>query len=202
MKPPSRTPPATSEGRSIYVPKTYWEERGKGYSVGIANVKQDVEHLAACISAVNPASILDVGSGWGRIYSVLQRHDLVDAGMYFMVDISDSMRHHCREKTGIMPDPWDGKFLPYADHSFDMVLSFQVMLHVPPTDVERFLAEHVRVSRRWIYIATAGIVRKPLARHCFSHDYVKLLAAHNVRLIDVHPCDGGKTMHWVLEKNR
>jgi len=196
MKPPARTPPAPP----IYVPKQYWEERGNGYSVGIQNVKQDIEHLALFISTVGPQTILDVGSGWGRVYATLHRHNLADPSMYYMVDFADSMRRNCHARTGILPDPWDGKFLPYADQYFDMVLSFQVMLHVPPTDIRLFLAEHIRVARRWVYIDTAGIVRKRLADHCFHHDYVGLFAAHGARLLDVNQCGGGKTMQWILEK--
>lgn len=45
----------------------------------------------------------------------------------------------------------DGRFLPFRDGSFDLVLSNAVVEHVGGlTDQHQFVAEHVRVGRRWV----------------------------------------------------
>ena len=192
--------PHPTERLDVYVPQYYWNERGKNYPVGIANIKKDVEHLGNWISEVDPDSILDVGSGWGRVYSALHRYGLVDHSMYFMADFSDNMRKNCHARTGILPDLWDGRHLPYKDNAFDIVLSIEVMLHVRPDDINLFIAEHVRVATRWVYIITAGIIWRKPASHCFHHDYLALFAAQGLHLGGVGVSGGGKTMHWRLRK--
>lgn len=187
---------------AAYSPQRYWNQRGKNYPVGIGNIKGDLEHLGNWLNEIGPASILDVGSGWGRVFLALNQYGLVDPSMYFMVDFAESMRKNCYARTRIRPDSWDGKKLPYPDNTFDMVLSIEVMLHVPPADIDLFLKEHIRVATRWVYIITAGIIWKKPAPHCFHHDYLKLFATQGLRLAGTAVSGGGKTIHWVLRKGR
>ena len=178
-------------------PKTYWQSRGTNYPVTVAKMEDEMSILATWVKA-HPGSILDVGSGWGRVYLYLKERGL--AGDYTMVDFVDSMREGCQKQTGILPDKWDGKHLPYPDRAFDLVLSVEVLLHVLPADIGRVLAEHARVSRRWLYIVTIGTCYKLLGEHCFWHDYLKLFSDAHLYVADARFFRRGLGVHWILEK--
>ena len=183
-------------------PHDYWQNRGitHGATSIPKKVKGEVETLATWIAVHSVKSILDIGSGWGRIYFYLKEQRLADN--YTMVDFVDSMREGCRRRTGILPDKWDGETLPYANDSFDLVLSVEVLLHVPPTDIGQMLAEHVRVSRRWLYIMTLGTCYAPLSEHCFWHDYLKLFSEAKLCVVDARFWQQGLHVHWILEKSK
>ena len=178
-------------------PREYWQNRGTNYPVTVAKMEDEMAHLASWLK-VHPGNILEVGSGWGRVYAYLKANGL--AADYKMVDFVDSMREGCQQKTGILPDKWDGRLLPYPDKSFDLVLSVEVLLHVPPADIARILAEHARVSRQWLYIVTVGTCYKPLGVHCFWHDYLRLFSDTHLYVIDAHFFRRGLRVHWILEK--
>jgi len=179
-------------------PQAYWQTRGASYAVTTAKIEAEMAHLAAWLAKCNPDSILDVGSGWGRVYLYLKEHGLKAA--YTMVDFADSMRQGCQRRTGTLPDAWGGKALPYPNKAFDLVLSVDVLLHIPPADIERVFAEHVRVSRRWLYVTTSGTIYRPLARHCFWHDYLKLFSDNKLYVTDAKFWQRGMRIHWILEK--
>ena len=184
---------------SDFDPHEYWQNRGANYPVTVAKMESEMESLAAWIAEHKPASILDVGSGWGRVYNHLKVNGL--ATNYTMVDFVDSMRRGCQDATGVLPDKWDGVTLPYADKSFDLVLSIEVLLHVPPADIGQVIAEHARVSKKWVYVTTMGACYKPLASHCFWHDYLKLFS-ENKLYVDAQFWRHGMRIHWILEKFR
>ena len=179
-------------------PHTYWQNRGTSYAVTTAKVEGEMESLAAWIAGHKPASILDVGSGWGRVYSYLKAQGI--KADYTMVDFVDSMRQGCQDATSILPDKWDGVTLPYSDKSFDLVLSVDVLLHVPPSTIGRVFAEHARVSKRYLYIITNGTVYKPLADHCFWHDYLRLFSEAKLYIAGARFWRRGMRVHWILEK--
>lgn len=45
----------------------------------------------------------------------------------------------------------DGRALPYADGSFDVVMTSGTLMHIPPGARALFVSECYRVARRWIY---------------------------------------------------
>lgn len=103
--------------------------------------------------------LLDLPCGTGRLSGML-----VDAGYgYTGADLSPSMLEVSREKWRDKPDAKfvqaDGEALPFADGSFDAVLTVRFLNLVPSEPRRRILAEMRRVSRRWIVIAS-GYFRK------------------------------------------
>lgn len=177
-------------------PAVYWQVRGEQF--GFDTTVKDAEFacLEQWLDAEKPDSILDVGSGHGYLYLALK--DRVES--YQMIDFVNSMRHGCLEKTGILPDYWDGHTLPYEDRSFDLVLSFDVLLHIPPRDIKAIFAEHARVARRWLYIATNGVVHYSMARWCFWHDYMALFDTNRLRPQQATLFNEGKRIHWAVKK--
>lgn len=182
---------------SEYEPAEYWQRRGRCYCG--RPIPREIEALAGWARAPSIRDILEIGPGWGRIYVSLGHRGILEGKTFRMVDFVESMRDHCERATGIRPDLWDGVRLPYADRQFDLVILFSVLLHVPPADIDRVWAEAVRVSRRWVYVATMGpAVGGPLATHCFHHDYDRILE-HGARLLERYAFDDARRMHYILQ---
>src|SRR5690606_5265129 len=57
--------------------------------------------------------------------------------------------HYLRGLEGTTLVQGSGALLPFADQSFDLVLTSAVILHNPPEIAERIRREIVRVARRW-----------------------------------------------------
>jgi SAM-dependent methyltransferase len=83
--------------------------------------------------------VLDVG---GR--TALLREFLPDDGVQ-LVDLEVS------EERGLVLG--DGSRLPFAAGAFDVVAAFDTLEHVPVDRREPFVAECLRVSRRWVFLA-------------------------------------------------
>lgn len=177
----------------MYDARQFWERRGRNYRT--PDQSQELVAVAEMVRATAPANILDVGSGYGRMYEYLKPLGLTEN--YTMCDFADSMRHRCERETGILPDDWDGITLPYADDSFDLVFTFSVFLHVIPEHVRGFFAEQARVSRRYIYVATLREWEGTLGSHCFVHDYLKLFEESRFKVVREHKF--GKRSHWLVE---
>jgi len=162
--------------------------------------------MLAWLQEIQPQSILEVGAGTGWVYDRLVTVGL--AKRLVMCDFVESLRRNCFHRIGVLPDLWDGRVLPYADASYEMVLSYNVLLHVPPADIENFFAEQLRVAARWIFAATLFSHTGALATHCFVHDYEALFnqfglvvekewkapAAHRRR------CEKSMHVQWLLRK--
>ena len=185
-----------------YDPKTYWEERGKDYSVSV-DTSDELRNLAKLrlLHGRYMDSVLEMGSGYGRIYSYLNAQGLLEDSDYSMCDISESMIKECYKRTGIHPLLWDGKTLPYENNKFDWLISFSVLLHVPPSDLKDHFAECLRVCKKYLYIATYNGPAKRLAKHNFAHDYQELFSALDVKILNEKTFRNGLRVNWLLKKN-
>lgn len=155
-------------------------------------------NLQHWLRELDPATILEVGSGWGRITKLIQVLELADR--YTACDFTEHQRQQCQRHTGILPDPWDGVKLPYDDNAFDLVLSFDVLLHVPPVGVVDFVAEHARVARRWLFVASMDARSgREVAAHSFVHDNELLFSLAHLSVFDVKEFKPSRA-HWVLTK--
>jgi SAM-dependent methyltransferase len=86
--------------------------------------------------------ILDLGSGTGRIAGTLARRANLVA-----VDLSTSSLILNRRAHGIPVAAADSKDLPFADQTFDAIVSCQVLQHLLPHDLEATLLACRRVLR-------------------------------------------------------
>jgi SAM-dependent methyltransferase len=118
---------------------------------GRGEVQVDTHDLAAlrlerCLAALAGATgaLLEIGCGAGRNLRAFRRYrpDLVLHG----VDLSQIALDEARRAGGrITYTPGDALHLPYPDHSFDIVVLFDLLEHVP--DVGRAVAEIARVLK-------------------------------------------------------
>ena len=187
----------------MYEPKTYWNAVGKDYRAKSERV-DELFNLEKCIRRYVPLeeNILEVGSGNGRVYHFLRERMPEIEGRYKMCDFVDSFRNACRQRTGILPRRWNGKTLPYSDGKFNLVVSFSVLLHVPSSDIERFIKAHIRVSSRYLFIATWYEVGDDWVSQgpYFRHDYFSLFEENNLRVAETLKCSNPRRANWLLEK--
>jgi len=185
-----------------YNPKKYWTDRGKDYSVS-ADTSSELKNLSSLVLEYGQPGdlIMEIGSGYGRIYDYLLMKGYLKDKAYFMCDISETMIQECKERTKIEPALWDGIKIPHCDNTFDMVISFSVMLHVPPFEIFNHFKESVRVCKKYLYVATYCGPSKGLSKHCFRHDYDLLIEHFGLKIVDAKPFMGGLRINWLLEKS-
>jgi len=186
----------------VYNPEKYWQHRGIQYNA--PNEKEEeLENLKNLIlTHPDIHNILDIGSGYGRVFSYLLNKFAINSSSYTMCDFVDSMRYNCLRDTGKLPDSWDGKILPYKDNEFNLVISFSVLLHVPIKDIEQLFKEHARVVKQegYIFVATYWGGLDKLAEHCFEHPYCKIFKANGLEIIDEKFFMDGLRVNYLLRK--
>ena len=177
----------------MYDARDFWERRGRDFRP--VSMPLELAAIAETVRGLNMPNILEVGPGYGRVYEYLKPLGLAEN--YAMCDFVDSMRHRCEERTGVLPDHWDGITLPYEDGSFDLVLTLSVFLHVVPEHVQGFFTEQARVTRRYIYVATLREWGGTLGSHCFVHDYPRLFAEAEFKIVRERRFK--ERSHWLAE---
>jgi SAM-dependent methyltransferase len=182
-----------------YDPITYWDARASSYAPGDCGVLG--ENLTIWIARYWPPidNFLDVGSGEGRIYELVTGNWAV---VYHMVDVAPEMVRKCQFQTQQPVALWDGATLPYIDNTFDWVLSFSVLLHVPPADIAQHIAELARVSRRFVFVSTYTGIVGDLAPHCFRHPYERLFGEMGLSIVEKCRFKGEKQTQWLLRKGK
>ena len=114
------------------------------------------EFLRPLFAAVRPRNALDVGCGVGELVKQLRQEGIQSYG----IDLPSNSTHWAM--AGAEPDSMfgaDARQLPFADNSFDLVMSFGVIEHIGTVnghctlsdtyveDRRRYAAEIVRVTR-------------------------------------------------------
>ena len=178
----------------MYDPKQYWEERGKDYRASNPTWEEESKTLRGYYLFLNdftPHTTLEVGSGYGRIYELLGHPMLMD-----MCDISTTMAEKCMEITQRIVYNWDGITLPFKDNSYDLVISYSVLLHVPPDQIRNHISELLRVGKE-VYIATYSGIQS--GEHYFAHDYLELFKQLEAELVSCKTF-GENRVHYVVRK--
>ena len=117
--------------------QTYEKQRHHGYHVLI----DDLE-LEAAAPHVGAGPVLEAGCGTGLILRRLQQLNLGQATVG--IDLSAGMLQVARSR-GLRIAQASVDALPFPDDSFDTVVSFKVLAHVP--EIQRALVELGRVTR-------------------------------------------------------
>jgi SAM-dependent methyltransferase len=110
-----------------------------------------LEYVAALLSVVRAKSVLDVGSGSGRVVRFLRQRcpDLQVEG----VEPVSELREQAQALGTVLHDG-SGENLPFNDGSFDVVTSFGVLHHVP--DPVPIITDLTRVARSGVMISDAN----------------------------------------------
>ena len=124
-----------------YDPVIYWSQRDYN-QLEFQNPLEE-EYMISVLQELEPADIVEIGPGVGRIYMSLRRNGFDRNYMAF--DISRKCMEGHEENTGYRPIEWDGKILPVLieEKEWDLCISFNVLLHVPPEDILDHLEERL-----------------------------------------------------------
>lgn len=91
---------------------------------------------------LKPGKVLDVGCGLGYMVDYLRRLGIeaygIDNSRYAVANTLPSVRSYIKEG--------NIQAIPFADNSFDLVITFDVLEHIPKNDLARAIAECTRVS--------------------------------------------------------
>jgi SAM-dependent methyltransferase len=107
--------------------------------------RRDTQHTVGLVSphVARGAAVLDVGCGEGYVAAELARRE----ADVTTIDIVDIRRVECGPF-----QRFDGDYLPFRDHQFDLVMLNFVLHHVPDDRKIGLLREAARVSRDKVFI--------------------------------------------------
>lgn len=160
----------------IYDPAAYWQERGLTYEAKFREGRYaEQEHeLTRLLDGLEFESVLEVGCGFGRIGELV--HRLRPAAPYTGIDLSPDMLALASERvpTGEFHQSALADYRP--GHKFDLVLAVEVLMHVPPDELDRTVRKLLRLTGRHLVTVdwTTPLPRMKTAAHNFLHDYAVL----------------------------
>lgn len=120
------------------------------------------------ISMLKPSSILEIGVGNKTLSSYLKNNG-------FKVTTSDFNKQ-------LKPDyVADATNLPFEDSSYEMVVSFQLLEHLPWKKVKEAVYEMLRVSKKYVIVSVPHLslhfdflFKVPLFNYLFSIPFIRL----------------------------
>lgn len=156
----------------IYDPIPYWQERGKTYEAAFRpdRYRDQERALRRVLAGIPFRTVLEVGCGFGRIAKLVT--DLRPGVEYTGIDLSPDMLASARQKVPA------GRFLRsslrnVAVRQYDLVIAVEVLMHVPPKNVEAAMRKLRALGRHVVTVDWTTPVTKP-APHNFLHDYSAL----------------------------
>lgn len=175
----------------MFDPNAYWRHRGKSYigeqRLGGVYYRQQEEFITATVAALKPASILEVGCGFGRVTRCIAR--ALPETHITAVDLSDAQvrnaREYCQGLQRVQFSEYDlysGQSFP--DDYYDLAIAMEVFQHHASASVARFLSNLLRVSPRVLHDFNLG--EKPgdfTAEHCFAHDWPEIYQGIGVEVV-------------------
>jgi len=129
-------------------------EFGKGVNTALEMAYKTPDIIAARLAVVNALAlqpgqnVLDIGSGPGLLARDIAQH-VGSTGSMLGIDLADNMlasaTELCKDLPWVRFEKSDAMSLPYADNSFDRLVSTQVYEYV--SDLDGALAEFSRVLK-------------------------------------------------------
>lgn len=143
--------------RAIYSdPRDYWTLRGGMEYLteqeGQPARTQRSLWLAGKVASCQPLSILEVGCGYGKQIKnirALISNDVSITGVDYSPSQLSLAEKHLADQKNIRLARASGERLPFADETFDLVLTSAVILHNPPHIAEKIRQEILRVTKKW-----------------------------------------------------
>jgi len=135
-------------------PHKYWTLRGGhdyfGEQEGQPGRTMRAQWIARSIARYRPSSVLEIGCGYGKLLGELRKAlDIPLVGIDFSPTQLAMAREYLGDRPGISLLLGRGEELPFADRSFDLVVTSAVILHNPPGVADRIRREVIRVGRRF-----------------------------------------------------
>lgn len=133
-------------------PREYWTLRGGpeycAEQEGQRARTLRAEWIAERVVELRPESVLEVGCGYGKLLGAMrERTGARLVGLDFSPTQLELARARLSGARAIDLIHGSGDRLPFADRSFDVVVTSAVILHNPPAIADRMRSEIVRVAR-------------------------------------------------------
>ena len=166
----------------------YWIQRGKGYLMEFQNHpraitrfrKKHEKLILDVLGAQKPfKSVLEVGCGFGRITRLILA-TFPDIEKYTAIDISPDQIRNAKH---IANSPLvEFQIINYEDmdwelNEFDIVLSVELLMHIPPERVGMYLSKMVLQAKKAVVNADwydDNKVGECKGGYCFIHPYKEL----------------------------
>lgn len=180
--------------RLLYAdPRDYWTLRGGDdyFREQEGQPARDLRArwMAERVAGYRPASILEVGCGYGKQLRALRRClDLPLHGVDFSPSQIGQARRYLEGVDGVSLALASGARLPFPDRSFDLVLTSAVILHNPPEVAEAIRREVVRVARRW----AAHNEDTDVTYNRYGYDTAAWYAERGLRVVECGPIPVGE----------
>jgi SAM-dependent methyltransferase len=140
--------------------------------------------VAERVAAYRPQSILEVGCGYGRVLRELEsRLEIPLAGIDFSLTQLQKAHQFLPRSSLATLILGRGERLPFADQSFDMVLTSAVILHNPPPAALAIRREVMRVARRF----AAHSEETDVSYNRFGYDTAAWYRARGIELAESGP---------------
>jgi phospholipid N-methyltransferase len=163
-------------------PRQYWRDHGADIARAASSNDQlrAEEQLVRVLARIkHPRSILEIGPGKGRITTILR--SLWPDAAYTAVEIG-------REQAGFVAMLWPESNvinLPIQDweppgvEQFDLVITSEVLMHIPPDEVGPVIEKLLRCTRRHLvlleWMPLSWELAQPVGEHNWPHDYLSYL---------------------------
>ena len=161
--------------------KDYWLWRGEKYChephLRHPRYRDQERFIVDTVKAFEPKKILEIGCGFGRVTRCLA--EAMPECRILGVDISPAQInnahvHCCLHANAEFTE--DATFRPRVD----MVCAFEVLLHVPPDELQDMIAGIFKAAPVFIHDFDRDPSGDP-GRHVFNHDYPAVYAAMGLK---------------------
>lgn len=196
--------PRLSTGEST----AYWKERGRGYAAELSAPKlrpryeEQARELLDVLRGLEFRSVGEVGCGFGRIGMALKDcFNVVWTGFDLSRDQLTTLRSRSAPLGARAVVASAGR-LPLGDEIVDLVLTVEMMMHIPPERVKTVMAELFRVARR--YVVHLDWYEDYLPGYetgwCWMHDYPGLWQSMGVTPRQIRVRSTGIQSVFIVEK--
>ncbi|MCG2692428.1 class I SAM-dependent methyltransferase [Microgenomates group bacterium] len=184
-------------------PHVYWQLKAGSFLKDSWQKRLFPQHqwLLQTIQTLQPHSILEVGCGFGRNLKFLTDNGII-ANRLTGVDISSVLLAQARLSKSVRLIRANVLSLPFSSHSFDLVFTHGLLMHLNPRQLPRALTELTRVSKKHL-ILIEEIRSRPRQLNYFTwaHDYEKMIANLPVETKFVYTDQKLKLRYMHLQKN-
>ena len=166
----------------------YSWERGEEEWTASNEWKQSVIELILLRNIPPDPVALEIGPGFGR----WTRKLIEMSSRVIVVDVAEKCIEHCKEIFGDNDNVEfhvnDGRSLEFVDdNTVDYIWSFDVFVHIEPTDVEAYVQEFQRILRNdGVAVIHHGIIGKTIFEWRSSltlQAFTEILKKHNFELV-------------------
>jgi len=149
------------------------------------------------IKTLRPRSILEAGCGFGRNLNFLIKQG-IKPEILTGVDISPLLLKQIRLPKSVRIIQANVLQLPFSSNRFDLVFTHGLLMHLPPSQIHLALSELVRVTHHYLVVIEETRKKPGRINHfTWAHDYPKLIAAFNLKILD-YQYHGKHNLVWYL----